>query len=84
VRIKSVVLENHRDISVLRSDVVYESVTYEELAFAYLFKTCDHTKGSGLTATGRTNEDKEFLVLDLKVEVGYGGNAAGIFLVNVL
>ena len=84
VRIKSVVLENHRDITVLRCYVVYESVADEELTFGDLLKTCDHTKSCGLTASGRANEDKELFVLDIEAEVGYSGNAAGIFLVDML
>jgi hypothetical protein len=84
VRVKSVVLEYHRDVTVLRSNVVNELVTDEEFAFGDFFKTCDHTESGGLTATGRTYENKEFLVLDFKAEVRYSGNAAGIFLVDVL
>ncbi len=83
VRIKSVVLEHHRDISVLRSYVVNVSVAYLELALGDLLKTCDHTKGGRLTASRGTNEDKELLISDLEIEVGYGGNAAGVLLVNV-
>ena len=70
MRIKRVVLENHRDISVLRSYVVNELVADEKFAFGDFFKTCDHTEGSCFTATGRTYENKEFLVLDFKAEVG--------------
>jgi hypothetical protein len=84
VGVKSVVLEYHRDVTVLRSNVVNELVTDEEFAFGDFFKTCDHTESGGLTATGRTYENKEFLVLDFKAEVRYSGNAAGIFLVDVL
>jgi hypothetical protein len=84
VGVQSVVLEHHRDIAILRSYVVYQSVADEELALGDLFQTCDHTQGSGLTATGRTYEDQEFLILDFQTEIGHGGNAAGIFLVNVL
>ena len=83
VRIQSVVLEYHRDLTVLRSNVVNELVFDEELAFADFLKTCDHTQGRGLTTTGRTYEYDKFLVLDFKVKVGNSGNAAGILLVNV-
>ena len=84
VRIKSVVLEHHGDVSVLRSYVVYESFADVEFAFCDFFKTRDHTESGGLTTTGRTNEDDKFLVLDFETEVGYGGNAAGVSLVDML
>ena len=84
MRIQSVVLEHHRDIAVLRSDVVYELVADEELALGDLLKSRDHTKGGGFTATGRSDENDELLVLNFKAEVGYGGDAAGIFLIDML
>ena len=83
VGVKSVVLEHHRDVSVLRRDVVNERFADEEFAFGDFFETCDHTERGRLTATRRTDEDDELFVLDFKVEVRNGGNAAGIFLVNV-
>jgi hypothetical protein len=81
--IQSVVLEYHRDISVLGSYVVAELVADPQLALGDILKTRYHTQGSGLTATGRTYEDDEFLVSDLKVEIGNSGNAAVINLVNM-
>ena len=84
VRVQSVVLEHHRDVAVLRSDVVDQLVADEEFAFGDLFQTGDHAQGGGLAAAGRSDEDQEFLVLDLKAEVADGRDAARIFLVNVL
>ena len=82
VRVQSVVLENHRNISVLRSNVVNESVSDVKLALADLLKTCDHTKCGGLTAAGRSNEDDKLLISDFKVYIGYSYKAAGILLIN--
>ena len=84
VRIQSVVLEHHRDIAILGSYVVNQLVADEQLALGDLFKTCDHTKGGGLTAAGRADENQELFVLDLQAEVGNGGNAARVFLVDML
>ena len=81
MRIQSVVLENHRDISVLRSNVVYKTFADEQLALGNFLKTRDHTKGGGLTASGRTYKNDKFLVLDVYVDVGYCHNAAGVALV---
>ncbi len=82
VRIQSVVLENHCDISVLRCYIVYESVTDVQLTFTDLLQTCDHSQCCRLTAAGRAYQDYEFLILDLNVEVGNSDNAAGILLIN--
>ena len=76
--IKRVVLEYHRDISVLRRNVVNESVADVELALGNIFKTCDHTESSGFTAAGGTYENDKFLVLDFQVEILYGSYVAVI------
>jgi hypothetical protein len=83
VRIKSVVLENHRNLSVLRCYVVNKTGTDEKFTLGNLLKTCDHTKSGGFTATRRTYKNEKFAVLDLKVEVGYSGYAARILFVNM-
>jgi hypothetical protein len=83
VRIKSVVLEYHRDISVLGGNVIYESVADEKFTLGDFFETCDHTKGCGFTATGRTYEDDKLGIFDFKVEVGNRSYTAGVFLVDV-
>ena len=51
MRIQSVVLEYHRDISVLRLYVVHNSVADLQLTGRDVFQTCDHTKCGGLTTT---------------------------------
>ena len=82
VRIKSIVLENHCDVSVLRSNVVYKTVADVELTFRDLFKTCDHTESCGLTTTGWTYKDDKFLILDFQINVGNGYYAAWVFLID--
>ena len=82
VGIKSVVLEHHGDVAVLRSNIVYQTVAYVKLAFRDLFESGDHTKGGGLTAARRADQYQKFLVLDFEVEIRNGSNAAGIFFVN--
>ena len=84
MRIKSVVLENHRDLSILRSYVVNELVADKELTLGDLLKACNHSKSGGLTTTGRTYEYEKLLVFDFKIEVRNSGNATGILLIDVL
>jgi len=84
VRIKSVVLEHHRNVAVLRCDIVYEAVADEKLTVGDFLKSRDHTEGRCLTASGRTDKNQKLLILYLKAEVGYCSNSARIFLINVL
>jgi len=65
MRIQSVVLEHHCDITVLRSDIVGQDVSYVELALADFFQTGDHTQSSGLTAAGRTYQNDKLFVFNL-------------------
>ena len=81
--IKSVVLENHCDVAILRSDVVDQLVTDVEFAVGNLLKAGDHTQGGGLTASGRTDEDDKFLVLNLQTEIRNGNNVTLVLLVDV-
>ena len=83
VRIQSVVLEYHCDISVLRSDVVYQAVADVQLALRDFFQTSDHTQGGRLTAAGRAYQYDKFLVLDFQIYVLYSNYIARIFLINM-
>ena len=67
--IKSVVLEYHRDISVLRLYIINLLVTDPKLTGADLLKSCYHTKCCRLTTTGWSYENDEFLIFNLKVEI---------------
>ena len=73
--VKRVVLEDHRDIAILGGDVVDESAVDIELALGDLFKAGDHTKGGGLSAAGGADENDEFLIGYVKVELLNGYNA---------
>ena len=84
VRIERVVLENHRDVAILRSNVIDQTVADVELALRDLFKARDHAQGGGLTAAGRTDQNDELLILDVEAEVGNGSNIARVDLVDVI
>ena len=83
VRVQSVVLEDHRDVAVLRGNVVDQTVTDVHFAAGDLLQTGDHTQGGGLTAAGRTDENDKFLIRDFQVEIGNGSNIAGVNFLNV-
>ena len=72
MRIERVVLEYHRDVAVLRRNVVDERAVDVQLAARDLLETCDHAQGGGLAAAGRADENDKLLVLDGKIEVMHG------------
>ena len=83
VGIQSVVLEHHRDVAILRGNVVYQTVADVQLTFADLLQTSDHTQGGGFTAAGRTDQDDKLFIFDFQVEIGNGGHVAGVDLIDV-
>ena len=83
VRIQSVVLEHHGDVAVLGSDVVRQHVADVQLALADFFQASNHTQGGGLAAARGADQDDEFLVRNVQVEVGNSSDATRINLVNI-
>ena len=75
MRIQSIVLEDHRDIAILRSDVVHQLVADVQLAFGDLLEAGDHTQRRGLAAAGRADQNDKFLVLDVQIEFLNSDNA---------
>ena len=83
VGIEGVVLENHRDVAVLREGVVTIDPIDEELAVGDFLEPRDHAEGRRFTASGRTDEDDEFAVLDIEVEIENGLNVVVVNLIDV-
>ncbi len=77
VRIQGIVLEHHRDVAVLRLDVIDERLADVHLTFGDLFETGNHPQDGGLTATGRTHEDEELAILDVEVNITDGAGPSG-------
>ena len=75
VGIERVVLEDHGDVAVLRGHVVHELAVDVQLALGDLLQTGDHAERCGFAAAGRADEDDEFLVLDVEVELLHGDDA---------
>src|SRR5690606_28812070 len=79
VRVQRVVLEDHRDVAVLRRNVRDVAVADEDAARVDLFEAGEHAQGGRLSATGGTDQDEELAVTDLEVElVDCGPGAAGV------
>ena len=69
MRIQSVALEYHGDISVLGLHIVDDPVPDLQRTAGNFFQTCDHTQRGRFSASGGSDENDEFLVSDLKIEV---------------
>ena len=82
MRIQSVVLEDHGDVSVLGDDVVDEFSVDIQLARRNFLEARDHTKGRGFTAAGRSDQNDEFLVSDIEAEIKHGLYSRRIYLVD--
>ena len=79
VRVQRVVLEHHRDVAVLRRDVGDVAVADEDAARVDLFEAGQHAQRRGLAAAGGADENEEFAVGDLEVElVDSGASAPGV------
>ena len=75
VRVERVVLEHHCDVAVLRGNVVHELAVDVKLALGDLFQPCHHAQRGGLAAAGRADQNDEFLVRDVKVELLHRNDA---------
>ena len=84
MRIQSVVLEYHGDITVLRLDVVHQLAVDTELTVGDIFQTCDHTKSGGLTTSGWSYENDKLFICDLQIEISYSMVTVWIYLLNIL
>ena len=69
VRVQRVVLEDHRDVAVLRRDVGDVAVADEDVALVDLFEAGEHAQRRGLAAAGGADEDEELAVGDLEVQL---------------
>ena len=69
VRVERVALEHHRDVAVLRGNVVDDAIADQERSFGDVFQPGDHPQAGGLPAPRRADHDHELPVLDLEVEI---------------
>ena len=68
MRVEGVVLEDHRDVAILRSDVRHVAVADEDRAVADLLEPRYATEEGRLPAAGRADEHHELPVLDRQVD----------------
>ncbi len=73
--VQCVVLKDHGNVAVLRGDIIHQLAVDIQFAAADLLKARDHTQGRGFTAAGRTDQNDEFLVGNVKIEFLHGHDA---------
>jgi len=68
VRVEGVVLEDHRDVAVLRWQVVDHAVAHPDLPARDVLEPGDHPEGGRLATAGGADEHDELAVPDLQIE----------------
>ena len=68
MRIQCVVLKNHRNVPILRRNIIDLFFTDVKLTRRYLFQPGDHAQSGRFAAAGRPDEDDEFLVADFEIQ----------------
>jgi hypothetical protein len=72
VRIQRIVLEDHRDVAVLRGELVHHIAADLELAVRDVLEAGDHAQRRRLAAAGGPDKDHELAVLDVEAQVPHG------------
>ena len=84
VRIQRVALEHHRDVAILRRDLVHHAVADTQLAAADRLQARDHPQQGGLAAARRPDQHQQFAVVDLEAGVVDANEAVGIDLAQTI
>ena len=84
MRIQSIALEDHCDITILRLDIVHDLAVDLQRTGRDFLKPCNHTKRRRLSASGWSDEDDKFLVGDIKIKILHSLEPVRINLVDML
>ena len=79
MRVERIRLEHHRDVALPRSDVVDDPLADEDPPLGHVLEPGEHPQRSRLPAAGRTDEDEEFPVDDVDVQVVDGSRLVEAF-----
>jgi hypothetical protein len=78
VRVQRVALEHHRDVAILRRDVVDHAVVDAQRAAADLLQPGDHPQQRGLAAARRPDQHQQLAVGDLEAGAVHGDVAVRV------
>jgi hypothetical protein len=68
VRVERVVLEDHRDVALLRRNLVDDGVVDHQISLADLLQPREHAQRGRLAAAGRAHQNHELAVADRQIE----------------
>jgi hypothetical protein len=68
VRVKRVVLEDHRDVARLGRDIVHDAIADLDRAGADRLETGDHAQGRALAASGWPDENDKLPVIHIEID----------------
>src|SRR5437762_10704333 len=69
--VESIILEDHRDVTLLWCHIIHASIADIDVALTRLFQPCNHTQAGTLATTRRTNQYQKLLVFDVEVDIMY-------------
>ena len=78
LRVERVVLEDHRNVAVARSELRDVPVADHDAALRHLLQAGDHPKQRRLAAAGRSDEDHELAVVDVEGHRVEGSDAVRV------
>ena len=84
VRVERVVLEDHRDVALLRGQVVDDAPADRDGPVGDLLEARDHAQGRRLAAAGRADEHEELAVVDVERQVEHGLDTVVVDLVDLV
>ncbi|EGE56213.1 hypothetical protein RHECNPAF_73009 [Rhizobium etli CNPAF512] len=76
MRVERIILENHRDIPILRGDVVHDVAADLQFSSRDLLEAGDHPERRRFAATGGADQDDEFLIGNFQIDIVDDGERA--------
>ena len=67
--VESIILEDHRDVTLLWCHIIHASIADIDVALTRLFQPCNHTQAGTLAAARWADQHQELFVLDIQVDV---------------
>ena len=77
--IEPVVLKHHRNITILRLQIIDSPATHMNIAGSRLLKSRYQTHGGGLATTGRAKKHNKLLVFDIQIKIPDTHDVAPLF-----